>query len=175
MKGYLEPVPILSIDEGNRIVPVYSNGNRKWYAISKVKLYEGPKIESDKTMEDMGTVLGPWSVRYSNEKIGNDGPEEYSVHTTEVIMEGDPIHKKRKMEDAILKEIEGRLKRGIFKIVVRKEIPHDSNILGGRFFLAIKNPNIDEEIYEAQFVVQGHCDRYKPFLVHVSLTRRQYL
>ena len=77
------------------------------------------------------------------------------------------------MKDAIQKEIEGLLKRGTFKIVVREEIPRNLNILDGRFILVIKNPNTREEIYKARFVVQGHRDRDKAFLVHASPNLRQ--
>ena len=42
------------------------------------------------------------------------------------------------------KEIEGLLENGTFKIVIREEVPNNSNILGGRFVLAIKNPNTRE-------------------------------
>ena len=75
LKGYTEPVPILSIDEGNIIVSVKSNGKGKWNSITQVKLFQGPEKESDKVAEDEGKTLAPWSVKYWNEKTGNDGPE----------------------------------------------------------------------------------------------------
>ena len=126
------------------------------------------EIESDKEVEDVGTTLGPWIVRYWIEKTRNDGPQEYPVHITEIIVTGDPRYENSKMKDAIPKEIERLLKRGTFKIVVREKILHNSNILIGRFILAIKNPNTCEEIYKALFEVQVYFDRDKAFLVHAS-------
>ena len=119
------------------MVSVDSNGNRKWYAISQVKLYEEPEIEPGKSVEDKGTALGPWSIRHWKEKTGNGGPEECPVPITEVIVKGDLRYEKSKMKDAIQKDIEKLLKRGNSKIVLCEEIPHDSKILGGRFILAI--------------------------------------
>ena len=72
------------------MVSVDTNGKRKWYAISQVKLYEGAEMESDKILEDVGTALGPWSVKYWNEKTGSDGPQDYHVYVTEIIEKGDP-------------------------------------------------------------------------------------
>ena len=41
------------------------------------------------------------------------------------------------MEDSIQREIEGLLNKGILKVVFREEVPDNSNILGGRFVLAV--------------------------------------
>ena len=62
------------------------------------------------------------------------------------------------------------IKRGTWKVVCQSEVPDDANIRGGRFVLAIKNPDTDEEIYKARFVVQGHKDKEKDFLIHDSPT-----
>ena len=62
-----------------RIVPFNTNGNSKWYAKSPVKLCAGPEIEYEKLVEDVGTALGPWNLRYRNEKTENDVPEEYPI------------------------------------------------------------------------------------------------
>lgn len=48
------------------------------------------------------------------------------------------------------------------------KIPKDSNIMGGRFELAIKDPETNEERYEARFVIQGHRDRDKDVLTDES-------
>ena len=72
------------------------------------------------------------------------------------------------MKAAIQKEIEGLLKKGSFKVVIREEVSNNSNILGGRFILAIKSTNTSEENYKARFVVRGHRDRYKAIQVQAS-------
>ena len=43
---------------------VDNNGTAKWYAMTQLKLFEGYEKESDKTVEDVGTAIGPCSVRY---------------------------------------------------------------------------------------------------------------
>lgn len=43
----------------------------------------------------------------------------------------------------------------------------------GRFVLAAKNGNKDDEVLKARFVVQGHTDIEKNFLVHNSTNLRQ--
>ena len=63
--------------------------------------------------------------------------------------------------------------KGTWKVVLKEEIPGNSNVLNGRFVLVIKNKGTNEEIYKARFVVQGHRDREKHFLVHDSPNLRQ--
>lgn len=77
------------------------------------------------------------------------------------------------MKESIRSEINGLMKRVVFKAAVRLELPEDANILVGRFVLAIKDLDTAEESYKAIFVVQGHLDRDKPFLVHASPNLRQ--
>lgn len=77
------------------------------------------------------------------------------------------------MKKAIKDEINKLMKRGVFDIVLREELPKNANILGGRFVLAIKDPNTKEERYKARLVVQGHRDRHKPYLVHASPNLKQ--
>ena len=52
-------------------------------------------------------------------------------------------------------------------------MPDNANILGGRFVLAIKQPNIPTEVAKARYVAQGCGDREKPFIVHNLSTLRQ--
>ena len=82
----------------------------------------------------------------------------------------DPRKDSPEFKEAIRKEIDDLIKRGTWKVVCRSEVPDDANILGGRFVLAIKNPDTDEVIYKARFVVQGHKDKDKDLLIHDSPT-----
>ena len=66
------------------------------------------------------------------------------------------------------------IEKGTSKIVCKSEAPKNANILGGRFFLAIKDEGTNEEVWKAQFVVQGYRDKLKTSLVHDTATPRQH-
>ena len=71
---------------------------------------------------------------------------------------------------AIKKEVKGLFERGTFKVILKEEIPKDANVLGARFVLAIKS-TIDGKIkFKARYVIGGHRDRLKAFMVHASQT-----
>ena len=71
------------------------------------------------------------------------------------------------------RKFDGLVKRGTWTVVSRKVVPKGSNILNGRFLLAVKNKGTEDEAYKARFVVQGHRDREKNLLVHNSPNIRQ--
>lgn len=48
----------------------------------------------------------------------------------------------------------------------------DSNILGGRFVLSLKNFGMPNEMAKVRFVTQGYYDKDKPFTVHEISTLR---
>lgn len=50
--------------------------------------------------------------------------------------------------------------------VLKEEITEESSILTGRFVSCVKNFNIDQEVYKARSVLQGHKDNEKKFIVH---------
>ena len=85
---------------------------------------------------------------------------------TEVIKDNDPRAKSPEMKSAISSEVRDLLKRGTFKVLLKEELPDGANALTARFVLAIKS-NADGKIkYKARYVIGGHRDRLKPFLVH---------
>ncbi len=72
-------------------------------------------------MESINESLGPWSLRYWNQKNATNVPANYPVHITEIIERDDPRYNSPKMKEAIRKGIEGILERDTFKIVLREE------------------------------------------------------
>lgn len=58
-------------------------------------------------------------------------------------------------------------------MVMKQDLDENANILGGRFLLTIKHKDSDKELFKARFVVQGHLDREKEFLVQASTTVSQ--
>ena len=70
------------------------------------------------------------------------------------------------MKDAISNEVRDLRKRGTFKVILREEHPDGANALTARLVLAIKS-NTDGKIKcKARYVIGGHWNRLKPFLVH---------
>lgn len=63
-------------------------------------------------------------------------------------------------------EIERLLKRKLCTFVWTSEVPSDAYTLNSRFFLVIKGEETNKEIFEAIFLVQGHRDKMKKYLVH---------
>ena len=69
-----------------------------------------------------------------------------------------------------MSEVRDLLKRGSFKVILKEELPDGANALTARFVLAIKS-NADGEIqYKARYVIGGHRDRLKHYMVHGAQT-----
>eukprot|EP00171_Calliarthron_tuberculosum_P008498 IDg8498t1 len=168
LKSYSNPVPIISLHESNRMATVQMRpGLQKLYSITQLKPYNGPNENSNEWLKSIDQSFGPWRSNYR----ARDEPVQ--THITEVISKNDPRCNSTKMKTAIQKEIEGLLNRGTFKIVLKSEMPPNANVMGGRFVLAIKDPETKEERYKARFVVQGYNDKDKFNLVHASPNLRQ--
>ena len=63
-------------------------------------------------------------------------------------------------------EIRDLVRRRTFKVVMRAEIPLSANVLTAGFVLAIKHKITDEVLSKTRYVIGGHRDRLKAFLVH---------
>lgn len=72
------------------------------------------------------------------------------IHITETLEAGDPRSRYPQLDAAKVKELESPRKRGVFEIVMKDNVPDDTNILGARFVLSIKNKNTTEEVYKAR-------------------------
>jgi len=92
---------------------------------------------------------------------------------TEVLKPGDPRATSEPMELAEQAEADGLKRRCVWEKVHKDDVPDNAKILGGRFVLAIKQPNIPTEVAKARYVAQGCGDREKPFIVHNLSTLRQ--
>lgn len=72
---------------------------------------------------------------------------------TEVLDRGDPRANSPKMVEAKRAEIPNLLKRGTFKIVLKEGVPQDTNVLPGRFVLAVKSTEDGQQKYKAGYVI----------------------
>eukprot|EP00171_Calliarthron_tuberculosum_P016379 IDg16379t1 len=141
-------------------------GLHQLYAVTQIKPYKGKYEEAEETMGKISQSFGPWLREYHERKNAE-------VYVTEVIKKGDPRATSPEMRAAISKEIQGLINRGVFKIVLKQEISEDSNLMGGRFVLAIKDVGTDTERYKARFIILGHRDKDKTSLVHACPNLRQ--
>ena len=66
-------------------------------------------------------------------------PSEIKVEITEIIQSDDPISNYPLLAPAIQEEIKDLLKRGIFKVILREEIPDGANVLTAVNLLEIKS------------------------------------
>ncbi len=100
----------------------------------------------------------------------SDNEDAHFVHLTEIIDPNDPRANLKRMSRAKRDEIKGLLERGTFSIILREEVPPDGNVLPGRFVLAIKSTEDGQINFKARFVIGGHRDRLKGFMVHSAAT-----
>ena len=92
------------------------------------------------------------------------------VLLTEVIQSDDPNAKDPRMAKAIQDEVKDLPRRGTFKVILKKEILEDANILTARYVLAIKS-TIDGKVkFKARYIVSGHWDMLKHYLMHNAHT-----
>ena len=93
-----------------------------------------------------------------------------AIQVTEIIDKDDPRASSTEMNNAIKEEVRDLLRRGTFKVVLKEELPDGANALTARFVLAIKS-NADGKIkYKARYVIGGHRDKLKHYMVHGAQT-----
>lgn len=82
--------------------------------------------------------------------------EEDWIHLTEVLDPDDDRAIGKEMDDAKKNEIKNLLEKGTFKVILKEEIPHDGNVLPGRFILVIKSSIDGKTKYKDRYVIGGH-------------------
>lgn len=63
------------------------------------------------------------------------------------------------------KKIAGLPEKGVFKVVITKDIPSNASIFNSRFVDKIKNPGIDKAYEKIRLVVQAYNDQKNYFIV----------
>ena len=92
------------------------------------------------------------------------------IHLTEVIQPNDPSAGDPRMVSAIQDEAKDLLRRGMFKVILKEEIPQGADVLNVRYVLAIKS-SIDCKIkFKTRYVIGGHRDMLKRDFVHNAHT-----
>lgn len=88
------------------------------------------------------------------------------VYITEVLHPADNLGYTEPFYLSRANEMAGLVDKGVCGAVYKDYVSSDANVLGGRFFLVIKNIGTKEELYKARFVIQGHTDSDKNISVH---------
>lgn len=95
------------------------------------------------------------------------------INLTEILGPDDPRAVSPQFIQAKHDEIKGLQRRETWRIIRKRDLPPQANILGGRFVLTLKNLGTNEETAKARYVAQGNRDKEKPHMVHNITTLRQ--
>ena len=151
------PLDLLSRPDRRIALQDTRDGLQRPYNIAQVKPYLSEVEVSNAFLVDIQKGLGSYSTHEPND-----------VHLTEVLKPNYPRASSFRMTKAKGAEIMGLLDRRTFKVVLREEIPPNGHVLPGRFVLSIKSTEFGDEEFKARYVIGGHRDRHKEFMVHTS-------
>ena len=174
-----------------KIVHIDVDGRNVRFSIDKVKPYlrergsstaedvvPTPAIESAAETTDRGDIIQDLR-RIMDENNGGEvepspfGTSSTDILQTEVVDDHDPRSQSEMFRTAKEREICGLLSRKPFQAVHINTVPREANVLGGRFVLTLKGSETSEEKPKARYVVQGHKDAEKAFVVHNLPTVQQ--
>lgn len=129
-------------------------------------------IAGDSLVCDLGHRLGSIQEKaYRDTQAEPETPPQ--IFKTEVLKPGDPRVASAEARAARLQEPNGLVRRGAFKKVRRDSLPAGASVLKGRFVDAIKHVGTVNSQFKARYVLQGHNDKEKPFIVHNISTLRE--
>ena len=155
---WIGPFPVFGTDEAKKLVFVQDIpvGPSRPYNFAQVKLYRTPETATSTNFQEIHSRLKRFS----------------SVPTflTETLQRGDPRVFSTEMTAAKEAEIKNLLDRGTFAIIPKKDVPLGANVLPGRFVLTIKSSDDGQVKHKARYVIGGHRDRFKDFMVHSATT-----
>ena len=184
------PFEIVEVD-GKQVYVLDDKGVRKQFSLAQVHpYYENPNETCFANLHDVlvnfasdashpNDVTNSCSASPPDANSGKwtshtlEGNGHSNIHLTQDIPSRDSRASSNAAIEAKRKEIAGLISRNTWKIVCETDLPRDANVLGGRFILTLKEAGTEKEFYKARYVVQGHRDKEKAFLVHNSTTLQQ--
>ena len=152
------PYTVVSHDATTKIVLVQKDAKAQpeRYNVAQVEPFLSPQDFSTQFMATVHTALNKYS----------SNPTIQPIHMIEVIEPSDPRAMSREMQQAMMNEVRDHLQRGTFKVLLREELPDGSNALTARFVLSIKSNSDGKIKCKARYVVGGHRDRLRHYMVH---------
>lgn len=178
-KRFLGPYKVVAV-EGKQVF-INRDGKRLQHSIDQLVpecIFSGDDaLQTIQTrlskFDETGNPLLQQVTQTGDKGKGGDSTDTPRILITEVLTPRDVRGDSSEFTAAKKREIEGLISRGTWKLVLRDDVPKNANILGGRFVLTIKDAETDKPIFKAIYVVQGHRDKEKNFLVHDAQTMRQ--
>jgi Reverse transcriptase (RNA-dependent DNA polymerase) len=158
--GFTGPFKVASVLDKTVYIQ-YPDGTIRPFSCAQLKHYRSAATS---------TAEGTRFLKHVTENISKNS---YSTNITEIIDKKDPRTHDPRMEAAKRKEIQGLLKRGTFKVILKSEIPDGANVLGGRYVLSIKDTGTNREVWKSRYVIQGHRDQEKEIMVRSSTNIQQ--
>ena len=158
---WIGPFEVIGADESKKLVYVQDSkiGAARPFNIAQVKRYLPPETLANHVIDEIADRLTYFA-----------SPPDDEVHLTEIISSGDPRASSSEMSEAKKREIRGLLDRGTFKVILKKDLPRDANVLPGRFVLTIKSTEDGQVKHKARYVIGGHRGKLKKFMVHDTAT-----
>lgn len=157
---WLGPYEVTNFDLSKKLVEVLVNGKRSQFNVSQVKHYYS---QGDLSRLFFTELRGAFEHFQSPEPF-------FEILATEILGSNDERCNSKEMKRAKLKEIQNLIKRKTFKAILKEEIPADGNVLTGRFVLTIKSTVDGKIVFKARYVIGGHRDKFKHFIVHSLAT-----
>lgn len=174
--------PYRVIDIDSKAVTVILNGRPSSYSIDKCRRYivqqleeEAPTVpdsipaetmdinQSDDTAADIAAADETyWDLPY----VDGHSDNPFDVFVVRLLTPSEPRAQEPDFDTAKRIEVDGLIKRKIWRIVNSDDIPNDANVVGGRFILSLKNVGTPDEAAKVRYIAQGYADAEKPFLVH---------
>ena len=188
LRARVPPAAMYNITPGENVF-IHDEKSKKWlgpYPVSKtfnkavwVNRPDGERQYSLDHCLPVAEATGLNLIHHVHSSLAKFAPSgrntdvsDFIIHITKVLEPGDPRQQEEAFQKAIEKEIAGLQENEVYEVVDRDTIPANSNILGGRFVLSIKNVDTADELFKARFVAQGHRDRDKNTLVHTATSLR---
>ncbi|MEM6805931.1 MAG: reverse transcriptase domain-containing protein, partial [Bacteroidota bacterium] len=167
-KKYLGPYPVVRVD-GKQVFVLVKDKEVQHSIHQVLPASEYDKIlNGDKVIDELQTMFSSFTSRPRHPTC-----PPYQIHITEVLHSADPRAHGPLADEAKRTEIEGLIKKGTWKVVLKEEIPDDANILTGHFVITIKDVESDTPIFKARYVIHGHKDKEKDILVHNTTNLQQ--
>ena len=156
------PFIVKTVDMKSKIVTVQEDSKSPFqrFNFTQVKPFRTPEAIAVDYLQTLHDAFKPYA----------SPAEALDIRLTEVVRADYERASSPKMQKAILAEVRDLLRRGTFKVVLKEELPDGANALTARFVLAIKSTVDGKVKYKARYVMGGHRDRLKNFLVHDAQT-----
>lgn len=151
---YLEPAKNLAQIRDVKI------GTPRLFSLAQMKRYLKQEVAAHTHALDIFEGLRRLSHAETSPNISTE------VMLEEVLDRGDQRPNSLKMKVDIKKEVDERIRSGIFRILQKLNVPPNATVLPRKFFNTIITDVKENSHHKALLVVRSHLDRRKGFHIH---------